>query len=57
MSAWMSSGFSRTPWISPSSSRPEESSDCRAAGQRRGFDYQVQVGDHEFGDRTVERIQ
>lgn len=25
--------------------------------QRWGFDYQVHVGDHEFGDRTVERIQ
>ena len=29
-------GFSRTPWISPSSSRPEESSDCRAADSAGG---------------------
>jgi hypothetical protein len=26
-------------------------------GQRRGFDHQIQVDDHEFGDRPVERVQ
>ena len=26
-------------------------------GQRPGFDHQVQVNDHEFGDRPVERVQ
>ena len=36
MNARISTGFSRTPRTSPSSNRPEESSDCRAAASAAG---------------------